>query len=773
MKLPITRYPSIAGHVLPAPVGDMRHMPGMLLQQLRNREVSWEQYIRNEWIAETRTLTPAWRLDGNRVIVDNPRKGSPIKLDDLPAYRIPEEERRLFGGTLALQEAFGVIPLPVFPPIFKGDKVEERRLTPVLKALGMMSYEPSTQSFEAMNAPIRATNPKIADWFVKHFPVDRPLHADAGFAYTHDYVGRYIGLDIHEDMIKYAVEHPDEYRIVWPDPEERQWAAENSPLEFYKKTYGVSSLREVREMPAPVKKIREGDASIPVRRAGREYSSENDDWRKKLLFTLSELGVTSEANLPDFLRPRKRWVTGRQVRSAAKAIVEDTKFPGGLGALPRVIRASGESWTLATAFVALANSLEHYALNDFLPAELSFEEIIGPVEHPLEAVSNPAELDAQVGRLGEIPPNPYLNEVNLLQAVWETAEKVRADQKIPARISVRISEGRRGDFRGRALQVNAAELLYAMAEEIERMEKDGLPDEVPFRRVIITPARTHASSARALDYLWTRTEPASATNERAGRAQILEAAEYLMSAWTAGHLGHQEDIGGPPYSVPLSGGGAWSLNDAFQALAYSLAEYNRTGNLPDQVPVRDVMGPVDYPMCALRSEPAYNTRTLRGGWKPYQIDMRDFPPEELITVQGLPGYSHGSYQAFVEANKLLESVERAVTRLDETGTVPGSVRIDLPPGRRSPRAPDAEGYINAAELLWGMAQLYRYLEVLGSPDDVLLRSCRLIQGQLHFNIVGLAPVGFSRQTYRYHINSFDWIEKVPVWRIHTAWARSH
>ncbi len=184
------------------------------------------------------------------------------------------------------------------------------------------------------------------------------------------------------------------------------------------------------------------------------------------------------------------------------------------------------------------------------------------------------------------------------------------------------------------------------------------------------------------------------------------------------------------------------------------------------------MGPVDYPMYDLRSEPVYDTRTLRGGWKPYQIDMRDFPAEELVTVQGLPGYSHGSYQAFVSAEKVLESVERAVTRLDETGTVPGSVRIDLPSRRGSPRAPDADGYINAAELLWAMAQLYRYLAVLGSPDDVLLRSCRLIQDQLHFNIVGLAPVGFSRQTYRYHTNSFDWVEKVPIWRIHSTWAES-
>ena len=69
MKLPISRYPAIAGHVLPAPVGEMRDMPGMLLSQLRNREISWDEYIVNEWLAETRTLVPSWRFEGNRVVI--------------------------------------------------------------------------------------------------------------------------------------------------------------------------------------------------------------------------------------------------------------------------------------------------------------------------------------------------------------------------------------------------------------------------------------------------------------------------------------------------------------------------------------------------------------------------------------------------------------------------------------------------------------------------------------------------------------------------------
>lgn len=77
----------------------------------------------------------------------------------------------------------------------------------------------------------------------------------------------------------------------------------------------------------------------------------------------------------------------------------------------------------------------------------------------------------------------------------------------------------------------------------------------------------------------------------------------------------------------------------------------------------------------------------------------------------------------------------------------------------------------AIALAWAVPEARGASEQNG-PDDVLLRSCRLIQDQLHFNIVALAPVGFSRSTYRYHLDSFDWIEKVSVWRIHTTWAHS-
>ncbi len=771
MKLPISRYPAIAGHMLPAPVGEMRDMPGMALSQLRNREISWDDYIVNEWIAETRTLVPTWRFEGNRVVIDNPRKGTPIQLKELSEYRIPEDERRLYGGTLALEEIFGVIPLATFPEIFRNDK-SRFVATPVRKALGMGSFEASRHPLDSFNAPIRASNPRMADWFVEHFPVDKPLHADSGFGYTHNYQGQHLGLDVKEELIQYAIENPDKYQIVWADPEETQWKPENSPLAFFEKTYGVTSLEEIRNMPPPIEKVKGIDSSIPIRMA---TIKELDRVEEKYLYTLSELGVTSDDGLPDFLRPKTHWVREDQVNDAARWIVDHTSFSNDVGSLPGQVEAGGENWSLATAFVALVNSFENFGLRDRLPTNLSFPEVVGPVDHPLARVETIEAVDDQVGRQGEVPEDAFINEVNLLQAAWETAARIRSDQKIPDRIQVQISQGRSGNYTGRPIQVNPAEFLYAMASEILVMEKDGLPDEVRFRRVLMAPddaAQSDGLAAPMLNAIWTGNVEGSSKARTSSRSEILQTAEYLMASWAGGHLGHSEDIGGPPMGIPLDGDRIGSLNDAYQGLAYSLSEYSKTGKVPEQVALSDVVGPIDYPMYDLRAEPAYDIRGIRGGWKPYEMDSRDFPPEEWITPQGLPGYGHGSYQAFIKSESVLASVNEAVSRLRETGMIPGSVQIELPDGPRSPRKESDETYINAAELLWGMAQLYRYIEVLGKPDDVLIRSCRLIQNQLHFTVVGLSPLGFSRQTYRFRRDQFDWIEKIPVWRIQKTWSYS-
>ncbi|MBI3682876.1 MAG: hypothetical protein HY235_21085 [Acidobacteria bacterium] len=762
LKIPISRYPSIAGHVLPPPIGELRQMPGMRLHQLRNRQTSWERYLENEWLAETRTLVPGWRLEGERLILDNPRVGTPAALEELPEYRIPKDERRMYSGTLALEEVFDVIPLPAFPPLFQGDTTRFNP-SPVQRALGMNSFRPSVQPFAAFPAPFQAGDRRMLDWFKQHFPATHPLHADAAFMYTHDYQGRYIGLNLHEDLIQFILSHPDQYRIVWPDPEEVQYRPEHRPRAFFQQTHGVSSLEQVRQMPAPLALIRQMDPSIPIREVTRSETASPGGWQKETLFTLSELGISSAGNLPDFLRPRTEWVSREAVFSAARDLLERTRFRQAMGVLPLSVKAGGQTWSLNRTFVALASYLEQFALYEKLPAGLSvITDVLGPVQ---------AEPDREVDRLQGVPDEPFLNEVNLLHAVYETAEQVRKELKIPAKIAMQISRGRAGNYSGRRSQVNPAEMLYAMAEELALMEKVGLPDEVEFKRVRVLPEQAGSGPPGwVIEQAWSKGLARPALEKTIAREEIRHAADFLLSAWTAGHLGHTEDIGGPPYGVALASGKRFSLSDVFQALAFSLVEQKKTGRMPEGVAIGELLGPLDYPMYALRNEPVYNTRLLRGGWQPYQMDVRDFPAPDLINVQGLPGPGHGGYEGFLGAAPLMASVERAVERLRATGIIPGSVPVELPQGRKYPQASAPHAYINAAELLWAMAQLYRFQEVLGKQDDVLLRSCRLIKDQLHAYIVGLTPVGFTRAVYEYRRDSFDWIEQTPAWRIERTWS---
>ena len=777
MRIPVSRYPSLGGHVLPSPIGELRYMPGMPLSQLRNRETSWDKYLENEWLAETRTLVPNWRFAGERLLIDNPRAGTPIKFEELPEYRMPKDERRLYGGTLALEEIFGVIPLSTFPPLFQSDSGRFAP-SPVQQALGMNSFQISRQPGEAFNAPFQATNRKMLTWFKEHFPVDVPLRADASYGYTHEYQGRHIGLNLYEELVQHIRAHPDEYKIVWPDPESVQYRPENRPTEFFKRTYGVSSLAEVREVGAPLARIRRIDSSIPIREATRSESFGRTGWQKQFLYTLSELGVTSGGDaLPDFLRPKTEWVREVDVLAAARSVLDGTSFRGGLGELPLKVKVAGETWTQAKTFLAMASFLEQFGLYDRMPAGLALvTDLTGPVDYPYAGVRTEADLDAQVDRLQGVPEDPYLIEVNLLQAAWEAVEQVRKEQKIPARVAMQISRGPRGQYTGQRSQVNAAEMLYAMAQELALMGKQGLPDKVPFRRVKMAAEESAANAAGSapgwlLETVWNAGEARKLPEREITRPECLETANYLLAAWTAGHLGHTEDIGGPPYGLQLSSGRKLSLNDAFQALAYSLIEHRGTGKMPEKVTIREVLGPVDHPMYDLRTEPAYNARLLRGGWTPYQMDVHDFPLPDLINVQGLPGPGHGSYDGFVAAGPLMASVEQAVKRLRATGIVPGSVKIELPQGRKYPRASEPTAYLNAAELLWGMSQLYRYIEVLGRPDDIYLRSCRLIKDQLHYYVVGFSPIGYSRAIYEYRRDGFDWIEKVPAWRIDRTWSR--
>jgi len=134
MRIPVTRYGGV-GHQEPAPVGRMKDLSGMSL----------EESIVAQWEAETRTLVPNWHFENGKIVLGNPRAGEPMTFEELPLYNISQRWDRLLGGTLAIEYILGVIPMDFFESMYENlprDEVPTAwPITAVKKALGMGSYK--------------------------------------------------------------------------------------------------------------------------------------------------------------------------------------------------------------------------------------------------------------------------------------------------------------------------------------------------------------------------------------------------------------------------------------------------------------------------------------------------------------------------------------------------------------------------------------------------------------------------------------------------------
>ena len=151
---------------------------------------------------------------------------------------------------------------------------------------------------------------------------------------------------------------------------------------------------------------------------------------------------------------------------------------------------------------------------------------------------------------------------------------------------------------------------------------------------------------------------------------LLEASQYLldyMSNWT----GHSRS-GLPDYVdfdfVYLS------LCDVFQALTYFLAYYHEHGSLPEEIKLRDLLGPIDYP----RPSGSVNFGAARG---------------------------YGTVTT-VDGKEIIESSYRVASQIKD----------------RLPAFIPLEGFrrgVNAAEFLYLLAQEYRALATGGKPEPAV------------------------------------------------------
>lgn len=243
--------------------------------------------------------------------------------------------------------------------------------------------------------------------------------------------------ETYERVVKFLVESPD-YQVVWPDPDERQWAPENSPLSFFKRTYGVNSLEEVLQMPKPDR-------------------------------------------LPDV----KKVLTRSQLAQAADYILTHWPENGhhNFGKPPYFIDLPEDDLSLAQAFQGFAFSLNEFSKIGKLPEKMEVANIHGPMDAP-KYYEQGMNIDASYGvdqglpTTGDwawsYPVHSIFDGEDVMKAVKDVARKL--SNKIPAIIEIKIlpSEPRDSDEKA-SVVVNPAEFLYAMAQEYRGINLNGKP----------------------------------------------------------------------------------------------------------------------------------------------------------------------------------------------------------------------------------------------------------------------------------------------------------
>ena len=406
LKLPVSRYCGV-GHSEPGPVGHLPDFSGMNL----------DEAIQALWNYETHTLIPNWHFEDGKFIIGNPRAGEPITLEELPEYNLPKNETWLYGGTLAIERLLGVIPLDFFQGRFRNlGRDEDSCICPmnaVRRALGMGSYEVSYNKGTPFSVGL---DPQ---YLAENWPRDVEIYTK-GAGGAPDYL----------------LAHPEDFKVVWPDPEANQWKTENSALKFFKKTYSVDSFEKVLNMECPVEYIKqlmtkeEKDRLLSIIKRQTEVKEMEEkegyeSWERRLLTAdeakdwldyLMSIHV-DRRDVPSYLKEpqenfeqikgrlksfekveTRRTLANETIINAAKYLMyhwPNANHDGDFDGPPDYVEAGREYLTLSEAFEAFAFTLEYYAIKERIPKEITIKEILGPIDYPQYRLEEEPKLDPE------------------------------------------------------------------------------------------------------------------------------------------------------------------------------------------------------------------------------------------------------------------------------------------------------------------------------------------------------------------------------------------
>ncbi len=224
---------------------------------------------------------------------------------------------------------------------------------------------------------------------------------------------------------------------------------------------------------------------------------------------------------------------------------------------------------------------------------------------------------------------------------------------------------------------------------------------------------------------------------------------------------HDGDYAEPPEFIEL-GNRRISLAQTFQALARSLKHWLQYGDLPLQLKIPYIHGPIHYPQYDKQVSPVLPDIQFLG-YTPTELPVEDVPDPEIINNQGLPPC--GDYHIWMPTHTLAAGMDIITTasNLVLTHHIPGIMYVRF-------ETEDSRGLgtkhrdipVNPAEFSYAMAQVYRQLTQDGKPEEVAL-VCIKIAANTRTECVLVKPGG--------PYDSFIWRSGISPAEVDVAWTR--
>jgi len=464
-----------------------------------------------------------------------------MKLEELKEYNLPSQDYRLYGGWMAIQKILGVTPLQtdaggkgsLYRALGAGYFVSQSDTEKKVRSSIILPEMHEPYLFPHLARPFKyygrnfgervPSKPRPVKWF-RALASNLPQQKDYFVRImVHGEINWEKIKNIYEELIDFLV-HTPQIKIVWPDPNEDQWKIENSPLDFYKRTYEVSSLEEVRDMPCPIENIRRMGA--PFRKRGSQWP-----------FLIEDLQGEEVTEKREYYQSTERKLSKENILQAAEFILsQGFTFSHGADytALSSYVKVKDMNLSLTDTFYALSVSLAHFFEKGALPLEVKIPELLGPIDYPMYELEKepkldpvkvasgyfPRELDykyfpdkelvisqglpMQEGCHLWMPAHVVVDGVNILHSAWSAMKVIKEDGHIPGVIKVdMVSEESREDPEPWEIEisVNAAEFLYAMAQEMKIAKEQHCELVIPYTLYNLNGAE-HIRAIRFKGFIW-------------------------------------------------------------------------------------------------------------------------------------------------------------------------------------------------------------------------------------------------------------------------------